>query len=264
MSTNSKKVSLTILAIIIFAGLVIFATKNLLGKNSKATTNNTTQQSSEQSLNQETNKVSDDAKNLLNINEKDVVLGEKSAPLTIIEYASLSCPHCAAFYSDGFSKLKEEYIATRKVKFVYRDYPLNQPALSAATLALCQVKDVNLDAEKYHNFIKVLFKTQDSWAFSEDFLLKLENIAKLDGISNAAFQSCIKNQKLQDEILKSRMVAAKDLQIQSTPTFFIGDEIVNGYSGYKDLKNVIEKKLSSLSNSENSVPVKETPKNPNS
>lgn len=263
MSINSKKISLTILAIIIFAALVVFATKNLLGKNNKSNINDTTQQNSEQSLNQDTNKVSDNGKNLLDINEKDIVLGQKSAPLTIVEYASLSCPHCASFYSDAFPKLKEEYIATGKVKFIYRDYPLNQPALSAALLALCQVKDRNLDGEKYYNFIKVLFKTQDSWAFSEDFLLKLENIAKLDGISSESFQSCIKNQNLQDEILKSRMVAGKDLQIQSTPTFFVGDEVVNGYSGYKDLKNVIEKKLSLLSNNENSVPVKEIPKNPN-
>jgi protein-disulfide isomerase len=245
MKRNSKKISLTILAIIIVIVATFFAYKNLFGNNDKNTA--TTNQESTQQSNQDNDKVTDGAKSLLEINANDIVLGDKNAPLTIVEYASLSCQHCSVFYSDGFPKLKEEYIATGKVKFIYRDYPLNQPALTAAMLALCQVKDKVADAEKYHNFIKVLFKTQESWAFSEDFALKLETIAKLDGISSEAFQGCIKNSTLQEQILKSRMTATQELQIQSTPTFFIGDEIVSGYGGYGDLKSVIEKKLSGSS-----------------
>jgi protein-disulfide isomerase len=242
MNKNSKKISLTILAIIAVIVVIIFASKNLFGNSNKQTLSN--QEQTKEQTNNDDNKVAADAKKLLEINNNDIVLGDKNAPLTIVEYASLSCSHCASFYSEGFPKLKEEYIATGKVNFIYRDYPLNQPALTAGILALCQVKDKTADAEKYHNFIKVLFKTQDSWAFAEDFALKLETIAKLDGISSEAFQNCIKDQKLQEQILKSRMAAAKGLQIQSTPTFFIGDEIVNGYGGYGDLKSVIEKKLS--------------------
>jgi len=245
MNKNSKKISLTILAIIAVIVVIIFASKNLFGNNNKQTTPNQVQTTEQPSNND--NKVADDAKKNLEINDNDIVLGDKNAPLTIVEYASLSCTHCASFYSDGFPKLKEQYIATGKVKFIYRDYPLNQPALTAGILALCQVKDKIADAEKYHNFIKVLFKTQDSWAFSEDFALKLETIAKLDGISANNFQNCITDEKLQEQILKSRMTAAKELQIQSTPTFFIGDEMVSGYGGYGDLKSVIEKKLSESS-----------------
>ncbi len=245
MNRNTKKISSTILVIIAVIALIIFATKNLFDKDNKKITNSTQEQAKEQA-DKNIKIIEGEGKNLLEINSNDIVLGDKNAPLTIVEYASLSCPHCATFYSDGFPKLKKEYIATGKVKFIYRDYPLNQPALIAGMLALCQVKDRNADAEKYHNFIKALFKTQDSWAFAEDFALKLETIAKLDGISSEKFKSCITDPTLQDSILKSRMAAAKGLQIQSTPTFFIGDEVINGYNGYGDLKTIIEKKLPNI------------------
>ncbi len=247
MNRNTKKICLTILAIIAVVALIIFAAQNLFGKDNKKTAPSAEQnkEQSKDSAKEEDNKIIEgEAKNLLEIGANDIILGDKNAPLTIIEYASLSCPHCATFYSDAYPKLKEEYIKTGKVKFVYRDFPLNQPALAAGMLALCQVKDKTADAEKYYDFIKVLFKTQESWAFSEEFALKLETIAKLDGMSADKFKNCIKDPKLQESILKSRMAAAKDLQIQSTPTFFVGNEMISGYSGYGDIKSIIEKKLS--------------------
>jgi protein-disulfide isomerase len=267
MKKNTQKIFLTTLGIITVIVLIALAINNLFGKDKPKSdvstdkpithTHNSDSKSEPKS---DPKIVGEEAKNLLAIGINDLVLGDRNAPLTIVEYASLSCPHCASFYSDGFSKLKDEYISTGKVKFVYRDFPLNQPALVAGMLALCQVHDKIADVAKYYDFVKVLFKTQESWAFSEDFALKLETIAKLDGVSSDRFSACIKDNKLQDQILKSRLSAAQTLQIQSTPTFFVGSEMISGYGGYGDLKNVIEKKLQEIANP---TPATKTPTNGN-
>ena len=115
-------------------------------------------------------------------------------------------------------------------------------------IALCQVGDHKIEVQKYYDFIKVLFKTQEAWAFVEDFSAKLETIAKLDGMSSEKFNSCIKNKDLQEKILKNRLQAAQILQISSTPTFFINGEMISGYSGYGEIKKVIDKKLSDIPN----------------
>lgn len=254
MNKNIKKISITIFVIAIVIIIVVLATKNLLDKNKS---NNTSTQQNVAKNTSDSNQtmiedITQDGKDLLKIQSDDIVLGDQNAPITIIEYASLSCPHCAAFYSDGFSKLKEEYIDTAKVKFIYRDFPLNHPALTAAVTALCQAENNNTDPIKYHNFVKALFKTQDSWAFGDDFVKKLENIAILDGMSNQRFNECIKNIKLQESILEKRLNAAKVLQISSTPTFFINDKIMHGFTGYGDIKNIIEAELSKITNQNNS------------
>lgn len=189
----------------------------------------------------ETRKNSD----VLKINSFDVVFGEKTAPVTIIEYASLSCPHCASFTRESFEKLKTEFIDTGKAKFIFRNFPLNQPALVAAMFAHCQAQDHKGELpEKYYFTIKALMKTQDSWAFDEKFSEKLESIAKLDGMSSERFSSCINDKKLQEKILADRMDAAKVLQLKSTPSFFVNGEISEGYIDYQTIKKLVEAKLS--------------------
>lgn len=184
---------------------------------------------------------------LLKVKEGDHVLGDKNAPVTVIEYASLSCPHCASFSRESFERLKTEYVETGKVQFVFRNFPLNQPALTAAMFAQCQAQDNKAEGpEKYHATIKALFKTQDSWAFDEKFQDKLEAIAKLDGMSSDRFKSCINSHELQEKVLSDRMAAAKNLQIKSTPSFFINGEISEGYVDYVTLKKLIDKKLSEV------------------
>ncbi len=183
---------------------------------------------------------------LLLVKDSELVYGDRKAPVVMIEYASLSCPHCAMFYREAFEKLKAEYIDAGKVQFVYRDFPLNQQALVAAMVAECRAKDEGNSSEKYYGLIKALFKTQDSWAFDPKYAEKLESIAKLDGMSGERFKSCIEDQKLQGKILQARMEAAKSLQLHSTPTFFIGGEISEGYVDYLSLKKIIDKKLSEV------------------
>jgi protein-disulfide isomerase len=186
---------------------------------------------------------------LLKISADDFVLGDASAPVTFIEYASLSCPHCASFSRESFEKLKEEYVQTSKIKFVFRNFPLNQPALTAGMYAICQAQSNKAESsERYYNSIKVLFKTQDSWAFDEKYAEKLEAIAKLDGMSSERFKRCINDQNLQEKILRARMEAAQNLQLRSTPSFFVNGEALEGYIDYQTLKKLIDKKLAETSN----------------
>jgi protein-disulfide isomerase len=181
---------------------------------------------------------------ILKISSSDFILGDKKAPVVVIEYASLSCPHCAAFVRESFEKLKTEYIDSGKVQFIYRNFPLNQSALTAAMFAICQSEDhKNELPEKYYATLKALLKTQDSWAFDEKYAERLEAIARLDGMSSERFKSCIANQALQEKILKHRMDAAKSLQLKSTPSFFVNGEISEGYIDYQTIKTLIEKKL---------------------
>lgn len=99
---------------------------------------------------------------LAKVTADDKVLGDRDAPVTMIEYSSLTCPHCAHFHTDVLPRIKKEYIDTGKVKLVLRDFPLNQPALIAAQIAHCVPED------RYFGFVSVLFETQAAWAISED------------------------------------------------------------------------------------------------
>lgn len=180
---------------------------------------------------------------ILKVSSSDIIYGDKSAPVVMIEYSSLSCPHCSSFNREAFEKIKSEYIESKKVQFIHRDFPLNQPALTASMFAICQA---NNDSEKYYKLIKALFKTQDSWAFDPKYIEKLQSIAQLDGMSSEKFTSCVNDKKLQEQILKSRMEVAKSLKIQSTPTFFINGEMSEGYVDYVSIKKVIDRKLAEI------------------
>lgn len=184
---------------------------------------------------------------ILKINKSDIPFGDKNAPVTLVEYASLSCPHCAAFNRESFEKLKTEYIDSGKVLFVFRNFPHNKNALTAAMFALCRSEDNGNSPEKYQATIKALFRTQDSWAFIEKHEDKLESIAKLDGMSSERFKSCISNEALQKKILEARMDAANVLQVKSIPTFFVNSEISEGYVDYAALKKLIDKKIAETS-----------------
>ncbi len=238
-----SKTFIILLAIVIIV-VIIFA---LIVKNYK--TEKFLNQENQEKVANEINKnsttqVSDSQKKVLEIAKSELFLGDENAKITIVEYASLSCPHCASFYLNAFEKLNEEYIETKKVKFVYRDFPLNQPALAGAMVAICRSKIASENqAQNYYNFVKALYKNQDSWAFDENFIAKLESIAFLDGMSQEQFNACVEDKKLQEQILKARLIAAQSLNLASTPTFYINDEIVEGFIDYKTLKKVIEKEL---------------------
>lgn len=152
----------------------------------------------------------------------DRILGKSDAPVTIVEYASLTCPHCAHFATDVLPKLKEKWIDTGKVRLVMRDYPLDEPALRAAMIARCA------SADKFYPFIDTLFGAQRQWVLSKDYKADLARLALLGGMSKKQFDDCLANKSVEDKVLQSRLMATEQLGVNSTPTFFINGNKFDG------------------------------------
>lgn len=156
------------------------------------------------------------------ISPDDRILGKADAPVTIFEYASLTCPHCAAFEKEMLPQIKTEWIDTGKAKLVFRDFPLDGSALKAAMVARCA------PPERFYAFIDMLFTQQGSWGISPDPVPSLGRLAKLGGMGEEQFQACLKDDALQNKILAGRLAAEKEFGVESTPTFFINGKKVVG------------------------------------
>jgi protein-disulfide isomerase len=144
----------------------------------------------------------------------DVVLGSDKAPVTVIEYASMTCPHCAHFSTTTFPELQKRYIDTGKVRFIFREFPLDALAAAGFMLARCAGKD------KFLPVIEALFTKQPEWMVKEP-IAPLREIAKQFGFTEQSFDACLANQKVLDDIQEVRDRAATKLGVNSTPTFFI-------------------------------------------
>jgi len=167
----------------------------------------------------------------------DMILGDLNAPITIIEYSSLTCPHCAHFHVDILPDLRKGYIETGKARFVYRDFPLDRAALYAAALAHCAGKD------RFFAFLDILFRSQATWGRANDPLDALKRVGRIGGLKVADIDACFKDQKLLDGILQSRMVGAQTFEVNSTPTFFINGERLLGAQPYENFKTVFDRIL---------------------
>ena len=167
----------------------------------------------------------------------EMVMGRDDAPVTMIEYSSLACPHCAAFHRDVLPKIKEGYIDTGKVRLVYRDFPLGGLALAATMLARCGGR------EKYFGFIEVLYRSQAQWSRSDDPSRELARVARFAGISQKDFEACLVNEPLMTDIRERAAVARQKFGIESTPTFIIEGEKIVGARPFEDFRDVIEKAL---------------------
>jgi protein-disulfide isomerase len=153
-------------------------------------------------------------------------LGDPKAPVTIIEYASLTCPHCAEFHTTVLPELKERYIDPGKVRLIYRDFPLDQQALNAAALAHCAGPD------RYFGFLDVLFETQATWARAADPVVALKRLGKLGGLTEQEIDACMADEALTEQILRTRLDGQNQFQIGSTPTFVIDGKT---YAGSRDI-----------------------------
>ena len=149
----------------------------------------------------------------------EMTLGPDTAKVTVIEYASATCPHCAAFYNDTFGALKKEYIDTGKIKFVFREFPHQDAALAAFMLARCAPK------EKYFPLIDVFFSTQPEW--TQNPLAGLNKIAQQAGFTQESFDACMKNETVAKEILAVRS-KAEGFGVTGIPTFFVNGERFEG------------------------------------
>ena len=156
-----------------------------------------------------------DAQMVLGLTKDDRILGNPDAPITIVEYASLTCPHCAHFANEVLPELKKKWIDTGKVKLVLRDYPLDEPALRAAMIARCAPPD------RFYAYIDTFFGAQEKWVTAHDYRDALARLVKLGGMSRDEFDNCLKNTALENKIVETRLVASKELDVNSTPTFFI-------------------------------------------
>ena len=162
------------------------------------------------------------AASLLAVTQEDRVLGKPDAPITIVEYASMTCPHCAHFDKDVLPGLKKKWIETGKAKLILRDYPLDEPALRAAMMARCA------PPERFYPLIDTLFGTQDQWALAKDWRGALEKTARLAGIGKKDFDACLVNKAMEDQVAQSRLIATTQLGVTSTPTFFINGTKFDG------------------------------------
>ena len=165
--------------------------------------------------------------------EGEKVLGEANAPVTIVEYFSLGCPHCRKFHEDILPKLKTEYIDTGKARLVFRDFPLDGVSYGAALLTRC-VNDL-----AYFAMVDTLFKQQDVWHV-EGGVTQIAIIAKSAGIDETAFNACINDQARKDQIKAMQDEAVNTFKINSTPTFFINDRVLKGVSEYEAFKATID------------------------
>jgi protein-disulfide isomerase len=162
------------------------------------------------------------------------ILGKANAPVTIIEFASLTCPHCKDFEINTLPKLKTAYIDTGKVKLIYRDFPLDGRALLAAMVARCAPKD------RYFAFLDALFRGQDTWARAQDPLQALGQVARVGGMSQADFDACIKNEALFEAIKKDAAEAQSQYKIESTPTFIINGKKMDGAHSFESFETSIK------------------------
>jgi protein-disulfide isomerase len=167
----------------------------------------------------------------------DMALGSAKAAVTIVEYASMTCPHCAAFEQNVFPMLRSKYIDAGKVRFVFREFPLDIKAAAASMLARCVAGD---DSGKYLGTVELLFKQQDQLV--EQTKDTLERIGKQAGMSEQAVEACVKDQALLDKLSADQKFAFETLKVDATPTFFINGERLKGAMSYEE----IDKKIRSL------------------
>jgi protein-disulfide isomerase len=156
----------------------------------------------------------------------DMAIGSDKAPVTIIEYASMTCPHCAHFSDTTFPELKRRYIDTGKVRFIFREFPLDKLAAAGFMLARCASKDGG--GERYMAVIETLFAKQQEWAIPDNPVPPLKNIAKQFGFTEDSFNACLTNQNIMNGIEATRDRAAAKLGVNSTPTFFVNGKKVTG------------------------------------
>ena len=168
------------------------------------------------------------------VGEDEHVLGDPDAPITIIEYSSLTCPHCASFHNDTLPKLKEEWIETGKAKLVYRHYPLDRLALAGALVANC------FEGDRFFAVMDMMFAQQRQWTRSDNPGEALQRLASQAGMDNETFNQCISDQQEAKQILDRQQAGRDQAEVQSTPTFLIDGEKLEGAKPYAEFEKALK------------------------
>ena len=171
----------------------------------------------------------------------DMALGPKDAAVTITEFASMTCPHCAAFNEQVFPKIKSEYIDTGKVRYIFREFPLDIKAAAGSMLSRCIA---NGDAPKYFAVTDMLFRQQNDWVM-KNTTETLTRIGKQAGLTQQQVEACLKDQALLDKIAADQKYASDVLKVDSTPTFFINGEKIKGEASFEEFAKKINPLLKS-------------------
>ncbi|WFU48365.1 DsbA family protein [Sinorhizobium terangae] len=167
----------------------------------------------------------------------EMALGEANAPVTIVEYMSMTCPHCANFHNKTFDAIKAKYVDSGKVRFIVREFPFDPRAAAAFMLARCAPEG------QYFPMISMLFKQQEQWAAAQNGRDALLQMSKLAGFTQESFEACLTNQKLLDDVNAVMQRGAKDFGVKSTPTFFVNGEHYSGDMSVDVMSALIDSKL---------------------
>ncbi|MGQ0662042.1 MAG: DsbA family protein [Pseudomonadota bacterium] len=167
---------------------------------------------------------------------EDMVIGLAGAPITVVEYASLTCPHCATFHATTLPRLIDAYVDKGLVKFIYRDFPLDRIALVAAMLARCA------GPERYFGFLDVFYRQQANWTRGNEpgqILAALRGLARLGGMSDERIDACLKDQDVQNAVLQQSLKGEKEFEVRSTPTLIINGRKHAGGTSFEDLDRTL-------------------------
>ena len=164
----------------------------------------------------------------------DVAEGGEDAKVTIIEYASMTCPHCATFHKTIYSAIKPEYIETDKVRFIFRDFPLDNFALAASVIARCGGES------KFVGFVDLFMEKQDQWRGADNVIDELKRLARLGGLGSDKIDTCLKDQALGQSIVDRAREGQDVFEVRSTPTILINGEKFDGPLNLKGLTSEID------------------------
>ncbi len=163
-------------------------------------------------------------------------IGSADAPVTMVEYSSLTCPHCADFHKDSLPAIKKNFVDTGKVRIVFNDFPLGNLAMAAAMVARCSGRN-------YVPMVDALFQSQETWSRSDTPFDAIVGIARLSGMSQDDVENCLDDSPLLKALNDGKKYAAEVLSVESTPTFFIDGKMVPGNLPYEDFEDLLNKAL---------------------
>tara|TARA_R110000868_G_scaffold262401_2_gene521028 strand:- start:11121 stop:11765 length:645 start_codon:yes stop_codon:yes gene_type:complete len=170
---------------------------------------------------------------LLKLKDTDMYEGDVNAPIQVVEYASMTCGHCADFHTKYYHEIKEKFIDTGKVRFNFRELPWDPRAQAVSMVARCAPKG------EYFNFVSAFMSTREAWATSDDFLGSIKQIARLGGMSPANVDACMKNETVSDIVRKSYAEAVGPMEVKGTPTFFVNGRRIEGAMTTNALAEII-------------------------
>ncbi len=175
----------------------------------------------------------------------EMAIGEENAPVTIVEYMSMTCPHCATFHNNTFDEIKKNYVDTGKARFIIREFPFDPRAAAAFMLARCNPTKPEEESTpaQYFPMVSMLMKQQEAWAGAQDGRAALLQMSKLAGFSQETFQACLTNQKLLDDVNATMKRGADEFGVNSTPTFLINGKRYAGAMSVESMSALIDSLL---------------------